>query len=224
MGALVGQLLPLAVGIAVSPIPIIALTLMLTADRARQASVGFAIGWVIGVVGVTVVFQLLSAAADPAPGTGASTVFSWLKLLLGLGLLALAVSQWRQRPGPGRPGTLPAWMSAVQRFSAGRAVGLGLFLTAVGAKNLILCAAAAGAIATAGASVGQVIVAYVVFTVIAASTVLVPVIGSLVAAQWFRPRLESLRDWLEQNNATVMAVLLLVLGVNQVGKGLGGLF
>ena len=35
--------------------------------------------------------------------------------------------------------------------------------------------------------------------------------------------LESLLGWLEQNNATVMAVLLLVIGVVLLGEGIGGL-
>jgi hypothetical protein len=33
--------------------------------------------------------------------------------------------------------------------------------------------------------------------------------------------LESLRTWLVHNNATVMAVLLLVIGVVVIGKGIG---
>jgi hypothetical protein len=36
----IGDLLPLAVGIAISPVPIIAVTLMLLAPRAGEASVG----------------------------------------------------------------------------------------------------------------------------------------------------------------------------------------
>jgi predicted phage tail protein len=32
--------------------------------------------------------------------------------------------------------------------------------------------------------------------------------------------LESLRTWLVHNNATVMAVLLLVIGVTMIGKGI----
>jgi uncharacterized membrane protein len=36
-------------------------------------------------------------------------------------------------------------------------------------------------------------------------------------------RLSSLKSWLQANNATGMAVLLLVMGVSLVGKGLGGL-
>jgi hypothetical protein len=36
-------------------------------------------------------------------------------------------------------------------------------------------------------------------------------------------RSTSLKVWLQQNNATVMAVLVLVIGVTLIGKGIGGL-
>jgi len=35
--------------------------------------------------------------------------------------------------------------------------------------------------------------------------------------------LESLRKWLQDNNATVMATMILVIGAVLVGKGVGGL-
>jgi hypothetical protein len=60
----------------------------------------------------------------------------------------------------------------------------------------------------------------VVFTVIAAASVAIPVIAYLVAAKRMAAPLESLRTWLVQNNATVMAVLLLVIGVVIIGKGI----
>jgi hypothetical protein len=52
---------------------------------------------------------------------------------------------------------------------------------------------------------------------------LVPVIGYAVAKQQMRHPLDELKVWLQQNNVTVMAVLLLVIGVALAGKGLGGL-
>jgi hypothetical protein len=45
MGAVVGDPLPLAVGVAVSPVPIIAVILMLLAPRASGTSAGFGLGW-----------------------------------------------------------------------------------------------------------------------------------------------------------------------------------
>ena len=43
MGSVIGDLLPLAVGVAVSPIPIIAAILMSLSKRAGSTSVGFAL-------------------------------------------------------------------------------------------------------------------------------------------------------------------------------------
>jgi maltodextrin utilization protein YvdJ len=38
-----------------------------------------------------------------------------------------------------------------------------------------------------------------------------------------RGPLDRLKAWLQQNNATVMAVLVLVIGVVLIGKGISGL-
>ena len=48
-----------------------------------------------------------------------------------------------------------------------------------------------------------------------------PVIGYLVASARIAGPRESLRTWLVHNNATVMSVLLLVIGVVMIGKGTG---
>jgi Sap, sulfolipid-1-addressing protein len=51
--------------------------------------------------------------------------------------------------------------------------------------------------------------------------VLVPVVGYLIAAARLAGPLDKLRAWLVDNNAVIMAVLLLVIGVSMIGKGLG---
>ena len=50
-----------------------------------------------------------------------------------------------------------------------------------------------------------------------------PVIAYLVASDRMAAPLERLRTWLVHNNATIMGVLLLVIGVVLIGKGLGNL-
>jgi Sap, sulfolipid-1-addressing protein len=62
-----------------------------------------------------------------------------------------------------------------------------------------------------------------VFTAIAASTVAIPVLGYLVAAERMRGPLDALKNWLQDNNATVMAVLILVIGAVLLGEGVSGL-
>lgn len=114
-------------------------------------------------------------------------------------------------------------MSAIDTMTAGKSLGLGFLLSAVNPKNLTLCIAAGVAIGSGDLSGGQTGITGAIFTVLAALSVAVPVIGYAVAADRLRAPLDRLKDWLGENNATVMAVLMLVIGVVLFGKGLGGL-
>lgn len=218
MNAVIGDILPLALGVAISPIPIIAAILMLFSPRAGGTSSGFLVGWILGIVVVTALFTALSGSLTT--GGDSSSGVSWTKIVLGVLLLLVGLRQWRGRNGPK---ATPKWMAAIDDFTPVKALGLGFLLSAVNPKNLLMGAAAGVAIGSAGLSVGGEAVAIAVFTVIAASTVAVPVIAYLFAKQKMRGPLDALKAWLEANNATVMAVLLLVIGVVLIGKGIGRL-
>lgn len=220
MGTVIGDLLPLAIGVAVSPVPIIAAILMLLGKHARSTSIGFALGWIAGIVIATVVFVLLGGAATGA-GDEPSTTSSWIKLVLGVLLLALGIHQWRTRGGEH---ATPKWMSAIDEMTAGKALGVGFALAAINPKNLLMCIAAGVTIGGVSLPAGQTVVAVAVFSVLAASTVAAPVIAYQSAAQRLSAPLASLKEWLQSNNATVMSVLILVISVVLIGKGLGGLF
>jgi threonine/homoserine/homoserine lactone efflux protein len=221
LGSVIGDILPLAIGIAISPIPIIAAILMLLSPRAKGTSVGFLLGWVVGIVVAVVVFTLLASVLPEQDPDAAKPIAGTIKIILGVLLLLLAVRQWRSRPKPGEDPQLPKWMAAIDDMNAGRAFGLGFLLSAVNPKNLIMAAGAGVVIGTGGLTIAEDAVAVLVFTLIAASSVAVPVIAYLVASARMAGPLESLRTWLVHNNATVMAVLLLVIGVVVIGKGIG---
>lgn len=223
MGQVIGDLLPLAVGVAISPIPIIAVILMLLSRRPGPTSVGFLLGWTVGVVGVTVVVLALVGQAGDSSGGGPSTVSSVITLVLGALLLFLATRQWQKRPHEGRSATMPKWMGAIDSLTFARALALGVALSALNPKNLLMCLGAGTTIGAAHLSAGDTTVVVAVFVVIAISTVAVPVIGYLAARDRMAGPLTSLRGWLTENSAAVMAVLLLVIGVVLIGKGIGGL-
>lgn len=63
-----------------------------------------------------------------------------------------------------------------------------------------------------------------IFIVLASISVAGPVIWYLVAQEQASRTLEAVKGWLERNNAVVMMVLFVVLGVGQIGKGISGLF
>jgi threonine/homoserine/homoserine lactone efflux protein len=221
MGPVIGDILPLALGVAISPIPIIAAILMLLSPRARSTGVGFLVGWVLGIVIAVVVFTLLASVIPQGEGDDPKPIAGVIMIVLGLGLLLLAVRQWRSRPKDGAEPELPKWMSAIDSMTAVRGLLLGFALSALNPKNLLMGVAAGVAIGSGGLTGGEAVVAIVVYSAIASVTVAGPVIAYLAASTRMAGPLESLRRWLLYNNATVMAVLLLVIGVVLIGKGIG---
>ncbi len=217
----IGGLLPSAVGVALSPVPIIAMILMLATPGGRGNGFAFAAGWVLGLLVVSIGVLLLAGSADTS--SGASTTVSWVKLVLGALFLVLAVRQWRTRPEPGSEASLPAWMQTIDTFGAGRSLGLGALLSGVNPKNLALGIASGASIAQAGLSAGGNAVAVVVYVLIGSVTVLGPVLLTVVAPRRATTTLAHLKAFMAQHNAAIMTVLFLVLGAKLVGDGLSGL-
>src|ERR1700743_2771291 len=97
MNGAIGDTLPFALAIAVSPIPIIAAILMLVSPGAQSKALGFLGGWVLGITGVTIIFTLLSSVLG-ASDKGASPVVGVIKIVLGAAMVLLGIRQWRKRP------------------------------------------------------------------------------------------------------------------------------
>jgi threonine/homoserine/homoserine lactone efflux protein len=145
-----------------------------------------------------------------------------LLALVGL-LLVLGWMQWRIRAVPGQPAAPPKWMTAVDGMQPTQAFVLGVALSAANPKNLTLAAAAAITIGKASLDMAQLLVIIVVFVLIASVSIIVPVAYYLLGGEGARSTLDGWKAWLEANNATVMTVLLVVMGVAIAGKGLGAL-
>ena len=117
MGSVIGEILPLAIGIAISPIPIIAAILMLLSPRAKTTSVGFLLGWLAGIV-IAIVCSPCCRRCCRSRTSGSSPVHAVIKIILGAVLLFLAAKQWRGRPAEGEQAEMPKWMSAIDSMTA----------------------------------------------------------------------------------------------------------
>ena len=142
-------------------------------------------------------------------------------IVLGALLLLIGIRQWRSRPKDGDEPKLPGWMKAIDSMTALRGFVLGVVLSAVNPKNLLLAVSAGLAIGSSGVALWQETIVIVVFVLIAASSIIIPVIGYLLASARMARPLDALRGWLTDNNATIMAVLMFVLGFVVIGKGIG---
>jgi len=223
MNQVIGALLPLAIGIAISPVPIIATILMLLSPRAGATSVGFMVGWVLGIIVSVLAFFAIATAADLNSSGGPSQGASWTKVIVGALLILLGAKQWRSRPRPGETAALPSWMKAIDKINAAKALGLGFLLCALNPKNLGLSIAAGAVLAEADLSATDTTVAVIIFVVLASASVVIPVVGYALAKERMRKPLQELHGWLVQNNATVMTILLSVMGVVVLGQGISGL-
>lgn len=218
MGEVVAEVLPLAIGIAASPFPIIPVILLLFTARPLAASGAFLAGWVLGIAAATAVFIGLASvveAFDEPPSWA-----SWARIALGAVLLAWGARQWLTRHDSDED---PAWMRSIEGSTPAEAARLGLLLSAANPKIVLLAAAAGLVIGAADLSTSGAVGAAAVFTGVAAATVAVPVLLFAVFGERVLGPLASMRDLLRANNAAVMALVILVLGALLVAKGVSGL-
>jgi threonine/homoserine/homoserine lactone efflux protein len=148
---------------------------------------------------------------------------SILKIVLGLLLVALAAKQYRGRPRGDTEPQLPGWMKSIDTFTPVKTTGMGLLLSAVNPKNLLLTVAAAAAVAQTGASTVDQAVALAVFVLIATLGVGAPIAIYFLMAERATKILEELHDWMARENDTIMAVICLIIGAKLIGDAITGL-
>jgi hypothetical protein len=223
MGGAIGDILPMAVGVALSPVPIIAIVLMLGTPRARANGPAFALGWLIGLSIAGGAMLALASGRAEDDGAGPATWVNVVKLVFGVLFVLVATRTWRGRPRGGDVAEMPKWMQAIDTFKAGKAFVAGVVLSGLNPKNLALTIAAATAVAAAGIPNGEEVGTLVVFILLGSVSILAP-LGIYFAMGSSAARvLGGLKAWMAAHNAAIMTVLLLVLGAKLIGDAIAGL-
>jgi len=223
VGQAIGQMLTMAVGVALSPIPIIASVVLVGSPRGRVNGPAFVVGCAASAALIGGVLLAVGVGSGTSDSGGPSTGTSALKLVLGIVLLGMAARQWRGRPAGDDDPPLPKWMGALDGFSPPKSLLGGLVVTGLNPKNLLLVAAGAAAVASAGATAGEEAVAWAIFTLIAIVGVATPVVISYAMGDRSEELLQRLRTWMAHNSGVIMAVILLLIGVKLIGDGIAGL-
>jgi hypothetical protein len=220
----IGDILPQAVAMAVSIAPILAVVLILGTPKAGSNGPIFLLGWFIGTLALGIVIVLLGSGQDYSEDSGPTLIASLLMLLLGGALLWFAIQQWRTRPRAGEDPELPQWMKILDTFTTGKAFGLALFLAVVNTKNLPIAIGVGITVVRASLGVTSSLIIIVITSVIASLGVAFPLFVYFGLGERAEAILSDMRTWLAAYNNIIMAVLFLIIGMNFVGKGLGGLF
>lgn len=223
MSQALGQVLSFGVGVALSPVPITAVVIMLTTPKGRVNGPTFLAGWVLGLAVLGTIVLLAASGANASKHGAPADWVSIVKIGLGVPLLLLAVKQWRERPRGDAHPQLPAWMKTVDTFTPAKSAGMGVLLSSINPKNLILTVSAAAAIAQTGTSAADQAVALAVFVVLGTVGVGLPVAIYFFMGDRATTILRALHDWMARENATIMAVICLILGAKLIGDAISAL-
>jgi threonine/homoserine/homoserine lactone efflux protein len=221
VGSTLGQILPLALGVGINPLPIIAMILILLTPRAKASGLTFLAGWLLGLTAVGGVAIAIANRTDLYASEG-STLARWLRIIVGIAVLALAAKQWLGRPRAGEDTKKPRWMAAIETFTPARSFRLGLILSGANPKNVALTLAAAGIIVAEGLTVTEEVTLLAAFILVATAGVATPLVVFLVSGSAATRVLEAWGAWLQRNNAVIMSIVLLVIGLLLLVKGFTG--
>ena len=215
--AVLGQLIPLALVVAASPLTIIpAIVLVLRSDRARPTGLAFMFGWLAGLAVTTAVFVQLPRLLDGLDRP-TSTWAAWLRIAVGVALVAFGLWRWLTRHQVTRQ---PAWLNRLTRLTPAGAAAIAVGLILINPKVLVINAAAGLVIGTAALGVPGTWLTVAYYTVIAGSSVLVPILAYVVAGDRVDHQLEQLKQWMERQHAVLMASFLAVVGLLLVYTGI----
>ncbi|AWW41555.1 GAP family protein [Streptomyces cadmiisoli] len=220
MGQAVGDVLGLAAGVAVSPLPIVAIILILATPQGRLNGLLFALGWVLGLTALGAIMLAIGGTAGASTHEQPATWVGALKLALGALLALFGARQWRRRPKDSSQAHLPTWMAAIDRFTPVKIWGLGLLLSGANLKNAPLTIAAGASISSSGLPLPQQIGTLAIFVAIASLGVLAPLAVYVIMGERAKSILTDWRDWAARHNVAVLAVLFFVLGLKLLGDGI----
>lgn len=223
MGQAIGEVLPSAIGVAISPVPIITLILLLLTARARSNALAFLIGWIAGLAVVGAIVLLAADAAAAEAEDELSTASSVIEVVIGAAFLLFAVWRWKSRPKLGKEPETPKWMSSIDSLTPVMAFGLGVLLSGVRPKNFLLTLTASLTIAQAGLNSVESGTSLVAFIAIASAPVAIPALLYFALSARAEEILNRWKSWLTENIATVLIGASLVVGVALIPKGVAGL-
>jgi threonine/homoserine/homoserine lactone efflux protein len=222
IGSVLVDLLPLMIGAAVVPIPVIIVLLLLGNRGGLARGAAFVGGAIIVRLAQGIVFGYVFAS-DPTATTdaGGNLIVSVLLLVIGILMLITAYKKWDKEEDPDAPP--PRWMAALGGLSALQAFGMGAALVALAVKQWVFTLAAIGVLSKAHLGPQASIMLFVCYVLAAQAFGLVAVIAHAVAPRRAGDALARVNAWLERNNRTILIAASLTFGVFFLYKGISGL-
>ena len=189
---------------------------ILLSPRRRGPSLAFLAGWVL-TIAVVPLAAASGTLAMPLSRRERVQLVAATEIVLGASLIVGAIVTWRRSRSrqPKAKGRLDALGSYGPRATFGIALLMGLR-----PKALVLGISAGLALGSQPLSSTGSALALAMYAAISASTVAIPVVGTLVRPDYMEPRLMTWHDWFGRNGQVVSAWVILLVGVWLVAVGL----
>jgi threonine/homoserine/homoserine lactone efflux protein len=223
MGAAIGDVLPLALTIAIVPVSVITLILLLLTRRARANAIAFTSGRILGLTLVVGLALSVAAGQSITVDPGSSPVVSFVKLVLGIVLVLSGLRRWRRHRNEGGEPSLPGWMQRFDEATPALSVSAGFLISVVEPLTLAFAVDAGLSIAQADVSFVSSLVVLAVFVVVATVTNTALLLIYLASATRAQRKLTSVRGWIHANHERLTVALLFVLGAILIGRGVAGI-
>jgi hypothetical protein len=213
------SLIPLALVVSVSPLSVIPAVLVLQTQRPKPTGLAFLGGWLLGLVVLTAVFVFSSDALGGLHNKPPAWA-SWTRIVLGLALIGFGIYKWLTREGHTES---PKWMRSFETLTPARALATGLALVVVRVEVLTMCALAGLAIGSGNLGTAGELVTGAIYIAVAASTVAIPVLAYVAAGHRMDHPMARLKEWMEKNNAALLAAVLVLIGLMVLHNGIKAL-
>jgi threonine/homoserine/homoserine lactone efflux protein len=209
------DLLLIAVVIALEPIPLTAFILVLSSKGGVPKGAAFIFGWLLSLAIVVSVTVLATGNNPPKPNTAPSLAALAVKMLIGVGLILIAVRHRRRMNQPKKPKKPPKWQTGLDEMSLWFAIALGPLTQPWG-----LVAAGVATIVQAKLASWESYIALLLFCIVATSTFLVMEIYTGIRPERAKAFLSRLRSWIDSHTDQAIIIISLVLGFWLVGKSI----
>ena len=212
------QILPVAVAIAVNPVPIIAAIVMTATERPTANGIAYLTALSAVSFGFGAAVLLIFHGAAPGTGTRTGHVVLVLWLLFGLAFVAAFLVLLIRRPKSGEEEREPGWMRWIGRLGPLGAAVVGVLLV-----NYEMEAPALSDILAANVTRAAAFAALGLFVAVAVSTSVVPVVAHIAAPGPVGSALGRARGWLARYHRPILMVAFAAIGVLYTVKGAAGL-
>ncbi|MBK8049968.1 MAG: GAP family protein [Anaerolineales bacterium] len=205
-------LIPSAIGIAFSPVPIMAVILMLSSNRARVNSIIYVLTWIGSMLVLGAILFYVDVQTPALHHPARRPILNLFILSLGIIYLVAGVIQWVRRPRSEEQVKTPAWLNMVQKIPPYLAFVFGLTGVVFNPKNISIFLSAMATILHSHQPRRVNLAAFLFFVALASVTVVTPVAIYIFGGERSQEMLDRMHAWLRRYNQAVLAWVFIILG------------